>query len=93
MSARDDGGQAFPSEFYETEHGDRVQAFAGSPGMTLRDWFAGQVVAAYATTVVSAHPETLAKSAASEGYKGTYDGYIALRAYKVADAMIAERSK
>lgn len=39
-----DGGSAFPSEFYETEHGDRVEAFAGTRGMTLRDWFAGQAI-------------------------------------------------
>lgn len=40
MTERKDGGQAFPTEFYETEHGDRVEPFAGSPGMTLRDYFA-----------------------------------------------------
>ncbi len=77
MSTRDTGGQAFPTEFYETEHGDRVEPFAGSPGMTLRDYFAAQFLAGRAA-------RTLARD----------DDYaVAEHAYKVADAMLAARSK
>ena len=38
MSAPDDGGSAFPFAEATTD-------FSVSPGMTLRDWFAGQALA------------------------------------------------
>lgn len=48
-------------------------------GMTLRDWFAGQA---------------LAMCAATHGWPTSGDGpQIAERAYAIADAMLAERSK
>lgn len=49
-------------------------------GMTLRDWFAGQVANGMA-----------AHSGTSGAYYGPGD--IAARAYEVADAMLAEREK
>jgi len=82
MSAKDDGGQAFPTEFYETEHGDRVQTFAGSPGMTLRDWFAGQAI------------NGMLANGLGPNSQWTDDPPSAARwAYEIADAMIAERKK
>lgn len=64
-ATRKDGGQAFPSEFFETEHGDRVQTFAGSPGMSLRDWFAGQ---ALVTTAVHYRGDVTGAADRAYGY-------------------------
>jgi hypothetical protein len=77
MSGFNDGGPAFPLAYTETnEHG--VQFPFTHPGMSMRDWFAGQVAAGIAafsgTAGVSYGP-----------------GEIAGRAYQVADAMIAAR--
>jgi hypothetical protein len=38
-----DGGPAFPTTGETDAFGENVQAF--TPGMTLRDWFAGQALA------------------------------------------------
>ena len=65
MSDEHNGGPAFPHEF------------ASEPGMSLRDWFAGQALAG----IVSDH-----KIGASAP-----DG--ARWAYEYADAMLAERGK
>lgn len=40
MSGHDDGGPAFPGVHYRDDEG---QEFASHGGMSLRDWFAGQV--------------------------------------------------
>lgn len=61
--------QAFPSG--DPWHG-------GEPGMTLRDWFAGQALAG----AMSAH--------GSYGI-GNGPGEVADRAYQLADAMLAAR--
>ena len=82
MTKRKDGGQAFPTEFYESEHGDRVEPFAGSPGMTLRDYFAGQALAG-----LLASPRGPADSSQMT------DRGASSAAYLIADAMIEERSK
>jgi hypothetical protein len=50
-----------------------------SPGMSLRDWFAGQMLAGWA-----ADPD------ASLSWE---DDDVAARCYEVADAMLAERDK
>ena len=42
MSDQHDGGPAFPSEQSETQDGTWNQTF--EPGMTLRDYFAGQAL-------------------------------------------------
>ena len=63
----DDGGPAFPCE------GGMDSGLYSDPGMSLRDWFAGQVLA--------------------HGSIGPHVGVIAKKAYEVADAMLAERSK
>ena len=49
-----------------------------APGMTLRDWFAGQALAGFL---------------ASPNHQGTTLEVDARDAYRVADAMIAERGK
>jgi|DEB0MinimDraft_3_1074331.scaffolds.fasta_scaffold102566_1 hypothetical protein len=68
MSDKDNGGPAFA-------HGDPHHG--GDPGMTLRDWFAGQALSG-----MSANPEIYGKPS-------TY----AADAYKCADEMLAARRK
>lgn len=80
MSARDDGGPAFPTlwqdELRHPVSGDVVQhARSVDPGMTLRDWFAGQA---------------LAGLVANKHYAGV--AAAALEAYKIADRMLLERA-
>ena len=53
------------------------------PGMTLRDWFAGQALAS-TMRLVTSH-----ESAPGEGMAQTF----ARRAYEMADAMLAAREK
>lgn len=66
----DDGGPAFPLQ----EHGDSRSV----PGMTLRDWFAGQALQGQAHRLASPweHRDILAKDC-----------------YDIADAMIAARKE
>ena len=90
MSAkRDDGGPAFPcrSEYKPTT--DPAEATGvvmveehpvGLPGMTLRDWFAGQALAGLLAH--SDNDETEATSDTASRW-----------AYEYADAMLAERTK
>lgn len=77
MSERD-GGPAFPggvnSRFTKIEEGEPTQ-----PGMTLRDYFAAQVMAGIA-------------EAPGETCDGYIDQRVRV-AYKIADAMLKERAK
>lgn len=69
MISKQDGGPAFPQMEPNSCH-------YNAEGMTLRDWFAGQVIA----SVKSWHPaDKHGKSAA-------------VIAYEIADAMIAARN-
>lgn len=69
-----DGGPAFP---YAFQHEDDTRFTSGgfAPGMSLRDWFAGQALAGFA------HAEN--KNAPVQDYAGY--------AYSIADAMLAHR--
>lgn len=60
-------------------------------GMTLRDWFAGQIAAAEVASAGAneAAAEALADAAAMAGQ--TIEQRIAFNAYEVADAMLAQR--
>ena len=71
MTPPNDGGPAFPVHPSEQS--------GGHPGMSLRDWFAGQAMA-----VMTASPDYS---------KGPCNEAIAIRAYCIADAMLAEREK
>ncbi len=76
MSAQiDDGGLAFPCEAFTDPRDTEITKF---PGMTLRDWFAGQ-------SIMSA---TMMENQSRK--EPTYKG-IATRAYMLADAMIEAR--
>ena len=72
MAQKDDGGQAYPAAWGNPEQGgDYV------PGMSLRDWFAGQALAG----LLAGSPDA---DCGPMGY--------ASDAYSMADAMI-EKSK
>ena len=68
---------AFPIPDVRTHDGMGISE--GSPGMTLRDWFAGQA---------------LAGSMAFHGSLGMGfgPGEVAARAYEIADAMLGDRA-
>lgn len=76
MSKRDDGGRAFP--------GTRIERIDGAyrdvtyPGLSIRDWFAGQSIA-------GENPGRLIDD--------VHVKERAAAAYRIADAMIAERKK
>lgn len=74
MTARDDGGPAFPTAAMQTTPGGPV--FGAAPGMTLRDWFAGMAL----------------QGICHGNGDVPFDG-LAMAAYLVADAMLAERAK
>jgi hypothetical protein len=73
----DNGGPAFPEVAwkYDQDRGRFVESISG--GMTLRDWFAGQILASCAR-------HWIIESRAS-------DVEVAQWAYETADAMIAAR--
>jgi len=79
---KDDGGPAFPQHMTFNCNGDPVTPgmyFEEGSGMTLRDWFAGQALAA---------------SDWSNWDTGKmYESRIVERCYQLADAMLAERRK
>ncbi len=72
-----DGGAAFPraAQFKEGE----AENYTDEAGMTLRDYFAGQVIAA------SSHEY-------GNGTGGTFHD-LAIDAYNIADEMIKQRNK
>ena len=68
---KNDGGPAFP--FYARD------AWSHDPGMSLRDWFAGQVIG----TILLGHEVN------DDSDYG--EQWIATRAYELADAMLKAR--
>lgn len=85
--SRDDGGPAFPATlWHEVENPESAVRNLESttfPGMSLRDWFAGQALAG---ELASQNPEC-----AYAGCEGAAE--VSSWAYSVADAMLAERAK
>ena len=73
MSTINDGGPAFPSESYDAE----VDSDTVKPGMSLRDWLAGQA---------------LSNQALGQAYHNRPD-LLAEHAYEYADAMLTHREK
>lgn len=70
------GGSAFPVATTETnEHGINFPFI--EPGMTLRDYFAGQALLQFASFVTISKPETMI--------------VVALECFKMADAMLIAR--
>ena len=101
MSKVNDGGPAFPHEplnrIKPNEYGGTLVPTGADPGMSLRDWFAGQALQA------AVEDYTLRCRSGKEHGKpvlpkfgDTDNGHavvVAHMAYALADAMIAEREK
>jgi hypothetical protein len=87
MSQKPDGGQAFPRPATGNAGGGGYGVGGvepHSPGMTLRDWFAGHALTGCISA--TAHPN-------SAGPGTTSKEDWARLAYEMADAMLAERAK
>lgn len=82
MAEPKDGGPAFPTEPKYSIRKDGAQlCLAAQPGMTLRDWFAGQALSG----ILAFHTADTARQINAKD--------AALAAYVYADAMLAEREK
>ena len=81
--AKEDGGSAFPSEQPECQDNTWNQTF--DPGMSLRDWFAGQAL----VSVLSA----LGDMKIGRDNPAGQQRAVAMVAYDIADAMIAQRTE
>lgn len=93
---KDTGGSAFPVQ--KELRRDGITEKAGSDGMTLRDYFAGEVRKAIGTwTPFYKKPELVSGPDQFEPWKSECDRLErearAAYCYAEADAMIAERSK
>ena len=88
MSAKNDGGPAFPYEQHETQDGTWNQTT--ERGMSLRDYFAGQALVG----LVSHKAHKLSKDYPDHidaPPQDALDYDCALDAYALADAMLAAR--
>lgn len=81
MSKVNDGGQAFPQPLCYSPEGEAWPAY---PGMSLRDWFAGQALAG-----ICANGHT----PWSPNVADIEDAEVARAAYDLADAMLGARVK
>jgi hypothetical protein len=73
-----DGGPAFPHDIQELGNAHRT----AQPGMTLRDWFAGQALAGWLASYGESACHPVSDGAQADS---------AAHAYEMADAMIAAR--
>ncbi|MCA0318193.1 MAG: hypothetical protein LCH88_09005 [Proteobacteria bacterium] len=78
-----DGGPAFPGTWTEMHTGMPYQFSA--PGMSLRDWFAGQALGG-----IYASREQYLSILADRGATDP-EIYVAIVAYRMADGMLAAR--
>jgi hypothetical protein len=79
---KNDGGPAFPRPNSIEPNGTNSWA---NDGMTLRDWFAGQALDAAIDAYIVGNGPTLGTDHLSRN--------VAAHAYRIADALIAERDK
>ncbi len=91
----EDGGQAFPAVEYSenwSEYLGRYETKAeATPGMTLRDWFAGKALAGFC----AAPDERAIRGGSPEEVEAQRRAWAladAQAAYRLADAMIAARA-
>lgn len=85
MTERNDGGSAFPSSDLDPLH--------GVSGMTLRDYFAAQAMAAIIAklSLMGTDPEGIAGILYSHDGKRAIMAQVAAGAYGYADAMLEAR--
>lgn len=91
--ATDHNPPAFPHVTQSKRAGSDTIYTHVSEGMSLRDWFAGQLAAAEVASA-GAHKfaaEALIEAANEAGQ--TIEERIAFNAYRVADAMLTERKR
>lgn len=104
MNKIDDGGPAYPGLEYSSGYGN--QKFDGvlpsgdsawsthAPGMTLRDWFAGQALAGMLAADGN-DPRWIGRDTNPEyqigGGKWIDPRGVAMQAYEIADSMIAHK--
>jgi hypothetical protein len=86
MIRLNDGGPAFPADSFAAQH---------APGMSLRDWFAGQF---YCGAVARSDSEALnvpddASRSEIDAALHEHWAAVAHAAYIAADAMLSERAK
>ena len=79
MSDHTDSGPAFPRPI--SSDGVNCPDY-GDPGMSLRDWFAGQALTGLLASVAGSPPSA----------RQTQNAIWAREAYRLADAMLKERS-
>lgn len=83
METKTDGGSAFPvrvmTHMSVNDIGLATPIYSDSPGMSLRDYYAGQALAEFANLVTVDVPETM--------------HVVAGLSYQMADAMLAARTK
>lgn len=84
MSQTNDGGNAFPVSRGHFAQDGKMLSADWAPGMTLRDWFAGQALSAMN---ISVHGDI------TENSLSIPPAVAADWAYCLADAMIGEREK
>lgn len=77
MNPYKDGGPAHP-----LQNADYTYAYGGHPGMSLRDWFAGQTLTGY-----------IAHLGAQNIHASKYAEECAAEAYAMADAMLIKRDE
>ena len=87
MSAKiNDGGPAFPVYTHDMPLGDNA-----GPGMTLRDWFAGQALAGMASVKIDLGP--CHDFAELEARMSLSISRVGALAYAFADALLAARER
>ena len=84
MSGINDGGSAFVGDGWAV---DGVQERKGG-GLTVRDWFAGQALKG-----MQANQQLMSSLAAKYGRDYLLFSELSDAAYRMADAMMAERAK
>lgn len=83
MSKKETGGHAFPTQW--VTHGNTYD------GMTLRDWFAGQIINGICSAPFNI--DQARDSLRDHERAMTIAQLLAGRSYELADAMLAERAK
>lgn len=99
MNKKETGGPAFPRPLSGARTDLGFEFSDSQAGMTLRDWFAGQVlgnqnlVGDEGGTIADAKKELSLTPNESYDYRIHWPMIVAKRAYAYADAMLSERNK
>lgn len=87
-----DGGVAFP-HFIQIELEDKTKDFRPAPGMSLREWYAGQALAGFVSAAAfNQRAENMMKEAGLDPKKDV-EKFVAMLAHDIAQAMVDEAAK